>query len=83
MTTTFKRSASWRKAGLVGVAGLVWAWLFCMSATAAGATPGGAEPGLGSDLFNPLAGVVDELGSPVAISAWLSRAWRVSPTSWR
>ena len=69
MTTTFKRSASWRKAGLVGVAGLVWAWLFCMSATAAGATPGGAEPGLGSDLFNPLAGVVDELGSPVAISA--------------
>jgi len=52
-----------------GVAGLLWAWLVCMAAMAAGAAPDGAEPDLGSDLFNPLAGVVDELGSPVVISA--------------
>ena len=40
---------------------------FCVLALVTAASA--AEPRLGDDLFNPLAGVADEFGSPVAISA--------------
>lgn len=57
------RAATWS-----GIAGVVMAWFVC-GAFAAPAAPPGVEPGPGADLFSPLAGVTDELGSPVVISA--------------
>ncbi len=59
------RAATWS-----GITGAVVAWFICV-AFAAQAAPPGVEPGPGSDLFSPLAGIADELGSPVAISAVL------------
>ena len=59
------RAATWSS-----ITGAVVAWFICV-AFAAQAAPPGVEPGPGSDLFSPLAGIADELGSPVAISAVL------------
>lgn len=61
-------SAAPAGAGLGGVAGAASVWLVCMVVAVTAATPSG-ESGIGSDLFNPLAGITDELGSPVKISA--------------
>jgi suppressor for copper-sensitivity B len=69
MTNTRVCPAVQRPARVAGVAWVVCVWLTCAVAGVAAAPPGRIDPGLGSDLFNPLADVADELGSPVTISA--------------